>query len=105
MNTASKEQQIMAFLNARVFSPILTSAHASDELKRGIRYTIMRMNERDAVGMVSYFWAALHGTEPSINFAARMRHEGFDRFEEVFEEFRLLFDDAFLRNRPRRIPR
>jgi hypothetical protein len=93
-----KERQIMDFLHARVFDPILTSAHASKDLKTGVNYTIMRMEQRkNAFGMVNYFWAAMKGTERSIGFAEKMRREGFDRFEEVFEEFRVRFNDDFLR--------
>lgn len=92
-----KEQQIMEFLHERVFDPILTSGSATPELKQGIRLTIMRLQERNAHGMVDYFWAALKGTERSIGFAARMRREGFDRFEESLEEFRVRFGDDFLR--------
>jgi len=32
-----------------------------------------------------------------IGFAALMRKEGFERFEKALEEFRLRFDDHFLR--------
>ncbi|RXT53640.1 hypothetical protein B5V03_03235 [Bradyrhizobium betae] len=92
-----KETQIMEFLHDRVFDPILNSTSASAPLKQGIRLTIIRMKERDAVGMVDYFWAALKGTERSIGFAARMRNEGFERFEEALEDFRIRFDDRFLR--------
>jgi hypothetical protein len=92
-----QERAIMTFLHERVFDAILTSPHASAELKRGVRYTIMRLEERDAAGMVQYFWKAISGTERSIGFAARMQAEGFGRFEEALEEFRVRFDDAFLR--------
>ena len=92
------EEQIMQFLNKRVFSPILNSNDASPALKSGVRYTIMRMNERDAPGMIDYFWSAMKGTPRSIGFAAKMEREGFDRFEEVFVEFRLRFGDDFLRD-------
>jgi hypothetical protein len=92
-----KEQQIMDFLHERVFDPILVSPTASKDLKQGVRLTIVRMVTRNAAGMVDYFWAALKGTERSIGFAARMRREGFDRFEEALEEFRVRFDDQFLR--------
>jgi len=91
------EQQIMDFLDERVFAPILNAPRASTALKSGVRLTINRMNERDAAGMVEYFWAAMKGTPRSIGFAAKMQAEGFDRFEEVFEEFRRRFDDDFLR--------
>lgn len=92
-----KEQQIMRFLHERVFEPILVSANASRKLKDGVRYTIMRLNERDAAGMIHYYWSAIVGTEKSVGFAALVRREGFGRFEEAIDEFRLHFNDQFLR--------
>jgi hypothetical protein len=96
-NELSKEQHIMAFLHERVFDPILSSPQASEKLKQGVRYTIMRMQERDAEGMIKYYWSAIIGTERSVGFAALMRQEGFGRFEEAIDEFRLHFNDEFLR--------
>lgn len=92
-----KEREIMDFLHQRVFTPILQSPNASENLKQGVRYTIMRLEQRDAAGMISYYWSAIIGTEQSIGFSALMRQEGFDRFEEALEEFRGRFDDDFLR--------
>lgn len=46
-----KEQEIMTFLRRRIFDPILQSSASSEKLKQGVRYTIMRMEQRDAVGM------------------------------------------------------
>jgi hypothetical protein len=101
MNTnqlGRKEQEIMNFLHQRVFDNILQSPSASENLKQGVRLTIMRMEQRDAEGMIQYYWSAIIGTEPSIGFAAKMRQEGFNRFEEALEEFRVRFDDNFLRS-------
>jgi hypothetical protein len=92
----TKEQQIMNFLHTRVFDQILQSNAASEKLKAGVRLTIMRMEQRDAKGMVQYFWSAIIGTERSKGFAAQMKKEGFDRFEEALEEFREKFDQSFL---------
>lgn len=92
-----KEQEIMTFLQRRIFDPILQSPDASEKLKQGVRYTIMRMEQREAAGMVQYYWSAIIGTDRSIGFAAMMREEGFDRFEEALEDFRIRFDDRFLR--------
>ena len=89
----------MGFLHQRIFDPILQSSEASEKLKQGVRYTIMRMEQRDAAGMIGYYWSAIIGTERSIGFAEQMRREGFGRFEEALEEFRLRFDDAFIRRR------
>jgi hypothetical protein len=89
--TATKEQQIMAFLHERVFDPVLASPKASDHLKQGIRYTIMRLEQRDAAGMVHYFWSAIIGTDRSVSFSTKMRREGFARFEESIDDFRAQF--------------
>lgn len=97
MALGPKEQEIMAYLRDRIFDPILSSPNASASLKQGVRLTITRMEQRDAAGMVHYYWSAIIGTERSIGFAARMRQEGFTRFEEALEEFRVRFDNAFLR--------
>jgi hypothetical protein len=86
-----REQEIMDFLHEHVFDPILNSPRASAELKQGVRLTIMRLKERDAAGMVDYYWKAITGTDRSIGFAARMRREGFGRFEEAIDEFRERF--------------
>jgi hypothetical protein len=93
----TKEQEIMDFLHARIFDLILSSPNASATLKQGVRYTIMRLEQLDAAGMVQYYWSAIIGTERSVGFASRMRSEGFTRFEEAIEEFRVRFDSKFLR--------
>ncbi len=93
----AKEQEIMEFLHEHIFDPILKSPQASEKLKQGVRLTIMRLQERDATGMIQYYWSAIVGTEHSIGFAALMRTEGFGRFEEAIDEFRLHFNDRFLK--------
>jgi uncharacterized protein YjbK len=90
-------KEIMDFLHQGIFDAILQSPAASEKLKQGVCYTIMRMERRDAKGMLQYYRSAISGTDRSIEFAAQMRREGFDRFEEVIEEFRVRFDDRFLR--------
>jgi len=47
--------------------------------------------------MIQYYWSAIVGTERSVGFAALMRKEGFGRFEEAIDEFRVHFDNKFLR--------
>jgi hypothetical protein len=92
-----KQRQIMDYLHEQIFDPVLASPHASESLKQGVRYTIMRLEQSEAAGMVQYFWSAIIGTERSVGFAAKMKAEGFTRFEEVLEDFRVRFDDRFLR--------
>lgn len=93
----TKEEEIFLFLETSVFEPILTSPTASEKLKRGVRLTMVRLKERDAAGMIQYFWSAIVGTERSVPFATEMKAEGFTRFEECIDEFRARFNDAWLR--------
>jgi predicted glycosyl hydrolase (DUF1957 family) len=93
----SKEQEVMQFLHTNVFDPILFSPLSSEKLKTGVRYTIMRLNERDATGMISYYWSAIVGTERGTEFARHMKAEKFTRFEECIDEFRDRFNDSWLR--------
>ncbi|WP_394866579.1 hypothetical protein [Paraclostridium bifermentans] len=92
----TKKEEIMDYLNENIFNPVLDSKKASESLKKGIRYTIMRLNQRDAAGIRQYYWSAVIGTERSIKFASMMKQEGFTRFEELIEEFRIKFDDKWL---------
>lgn len=95
----TKEHEVMAFLSHHVFDPILDSPSASESLKKGVRLTITRMRQRDAAGMVHYYWSAIIGTDRSTEFARMMRAEGFTRFEEVINVFRDRFNDDWLRRR------
>lgn len=92
-----KEEEIIQFLDERIFNPILTSTIASKSLKQGARLTRIRMLERDSKGMISYYWSAIVGTERSIGFAKKLKEENFIRFEEVIDEFRIRFSDEWLR--------
>ncbi|MBP1920314.1 hypothetical protein [Youngiibacter multivorans] len=94
----TKEQELMDYLDMKVFNPVLTSKTAPKELKRGINLTIMRMKSLTAEKMVQYFWSAIIGTERSIGFAKLMKDAEFIRFEDVLEEFRLKFDDKWLKS-------
>ena len=94
----TKEEELLVFLHEHVFDPILTSAAASNSLKSGVRITIARLQERDAEGMIHYYWSAVIGPERSTKFARQMREEGFTRFEEIIDEFRERFNDQWLRH-------
>lgn len=94
----TKKAELMQFLHEHVFDPVLNSPQASEQLKQGVRGTIMRMSNHDPAGMIQYFWSAITGTDRSTRFARQMRAEGFTRFEEVLEQFRERFNDAWLRS-------
>lgn len=94
-----KEDEIMDFLHERVFDPVLNSNRHSKEAKRGIRYTIMRIENRKAEGMIGYYWSSIYGTERSIRFSQLLKRENAKRFEDVIDEFRIRFNDKWLRSK------
>lgn len=95
----NQQTEILNFLSAKVFDPILNSP-APNQIKQGVRLTIMRLeNQKDAAGMVKYFWSSIAGKGNAISFSDRLKDEGYDRFEEVLEEFRERFTDDWLRKR------
>ncbi len=91
-----KKAEVLAFLHEQVFDPILSSSRASKALKQGVRYMIMRLEERDPAGIVSYYWSAIVGTDRSVEFARQMRSEGFTRFEDTIPDFRERFNDRWI---------
>jgi hypothetical protein len=97
-NESLKKAEVLTYLHDHIFSPILASPVASNTLKQGVRYTIMRLQERDSSGIVSYYWSAIGGTDRSIEFARQMRTEGFTRFEEIIDEFRDRFNDKWIKS-------
>lgn len=93
----TKEQELMNFLHKKVFDPILYSQNTPANIKSGVNLTIGRMNKLSAEKMIRYFWSAL-ATENAIIFSKKMKAEGLPRFEDVMEEFRDKFNDAWLNN-------
>ena len=92
----TKEEEIIDFLDKNVFNPALSNPKATPDIRAGVRMTRMRMGQRDAAGMVRYFWSAIIGTDRSKKFARQMKSLGLDRFEEILDQFRDRFDDDWL---------
>lgn len=96
----TREEEVMAFLNERVFEPALNNPKSTPAIKAGIHLTRSRMSQRRAYGMVHYFWSAVIGTERSTKFAKQMKQIGLTRFEETIDEFRERFGNEWLAKIP-----
>lgn len=94
-----KKQEVMNYLQEKIFDPALNSPNSTKRVKKGVNYTIMRMNNLDAKGVVMYFWSAVAGTQKSINFSSILKTAGITRFEDIFEDFRERFNDEWLRRK------
>lgn len=93
----TKQIEIMTFLDEKIFNPILENSN-SKSIKQGVIYTINCLKkQKDAKGMVQYFWSAIAGKGNAIEFSDKLKIEGHKRFEDIFEEFRERFSDDWLR--------
>lgn len=57
-----KEKRNYAFLHEKVSAPMLNSPKALSYARKGVNYTIMKLEQRDATGMGHYFLSAICGT-------------------------------------------
>ncbi len=96
----TREDEVMSFLNEKVFEPALNNPRSTPAIKAGINLTRTRMSQRTAFGMVNYFWTAVIGTERSTKFAKEMKRIGLARFEENIDEFRERFGNEWLAQIP-----
>lgn len=92
----TKEQEVLGFLDEKVFAPALANPRSTAAIKAGINLTRSRMSQRSAWGVVHYFWSAVIGTERSTKFAKQMKQIGLTRFEETIDEFRDKFGNQWL---------
>lgn len=90
----TKEQEILDFLEVKMFTPIIDSASASDRFKKATRGLRLRMKQRDAQGMIQYFWSTVvDATAKHAHYGRMLQNEGFTELEEVVSEFRVRFKE------------
>ena len=92
----TKEQEVIDYLDAKIFNPILHNPTAPEKIKSGIRITKARMGKLPANTMVQYFWSAL-ATDNGIAFSKHIKAEGLTRFEDILEDFRERFGSTWLK--------
>lgn len=90
----TKEEEILNFLELRMFVPILKSHAASDRLKKATRGLRLRLKQRNAQEMVQYFWNNVVDTQAKHATYGRMLYnEKIPDFEEVVNDFRVRFKE------------
>lgn len=90
----TKEDEILSFLEGRMFVPILNSPNTSDRLKKATRGLRLRLKQRNAQEMIQYFWNNVVDTQAKHATYGRMLYnERFSDFEEVVNDFRLKFKE------------
>ncbi|MFH1093365.1 MAG: hypothetical protein V1739_04315 [Candidatus Omnitrophota bacterium] len=95
----SKEEEIMDFLKKNIFDPIMCCPSAHEEIEAGVRRTITAFQAQNAAGMIEHFWKSIRGTDGSIAFSGMLKQHGFKRFEDVLDEFRMRFNNEWLKSK------
>lgn len=90
----TKEQEILSFLEEKMFRPILNSPASSERFKTATRGLHLRMKQRDAQGMIQYFWSTVVDSRAKhASYGRIIQNEKFPEFEDVVNEFRLRFKE------------
>ncbi|MEA4902082.1 hypothetical protein [Desulfitobacterium sp.] len=90
----TKEDEILEFLEVRMFKPILNSSTTSERFKGATRGLKIRLKQRDAQGMIEYFWRnVVDATAKHANYGRMLQNEKIADFENVVDDFRVRFKE------------
>lgn len=90
----TKEEEILDFLEARMFTPILNSPTTSDRFKKATRGLRLRIKQRNAQEMIQYFWNTVADAhEKHANYGRMLQNERISNLEEIINDFRVKFKE------------
>lgn len=93
-NQNELKKELLDYFDKNMFTPNIRKAEQLGETNvvKGLRLTWIRLQNRDAKGIVHYYWSAVSGTDKSIAFSKEMKRCGLVRFEDLLEDFRERFN-------------
>lgn len=94
-----KQKEILDYLDNKIFIPILNNKDLDKKIISGARITKARMSALPVKSIVKYFWSAIVGTKKSLDFSDSLKKSGATRFEDILEDFRIRFDNNWLKNK------
>lgn len=90
----TKEDEILDFLETRMFMPILNSSVTSERFKKATRGLRIRLKQRDAQEMIQYFWnTVVDANAKHANYGRMLQNEKFSDFDEFVNDFRVKFKE------------
>lgn len=90
----TKEDEILDFLETRMFMPILNSPVTSERFKKATRGLRIRLKQRDAQEMIQYFWnTVVDANAKHANYGRMLQNEKFSDFDEFVNDFRVKFKE------------
>lgn len=92
-----KKLEIMQYFEDKIFNPALLfgKQHKNTAIIKGVNLTKMRMSKLSSKQMIHYFWSAICGTDKSIKFSKLLKDNNILRFEDIFEDVRVRFNDDY----------
>lgn len=92
----SKKQQLLNFLNANLFEPIISSPYASSQLKDDFLSMREMLKDFSAKGILYFVWNTLANKEAEAILHHRLVDEGFDVYTSTFDIFKKEFSYEWL---------
>ena len=95
----SKEEQVLNYLYDKIFLDVINSKTASKKAKNIVNKTIMCLKQLPLESMIQYVWNAVYEEDNNGDRANNiLKHEGFTTFQDIIEEFKIKFDDNFIKD-------
>ena len=95
----SKEEQVLSYLYDRIFLDVINSKTASKKAKNIVNKTIMCLKQLPLESMIQYVWNAVYEEDNNGDRANNiLKKEGFTTFQDIIEEFKIKFDDKFIKD-------
>ena len=95
----SKEEQVLSYLYDRIFLDVINSKTASKKAKNIVNKTIMCLKQLPLESMIQYVWNAVYEEDNNGDRANNiLKQEGFTTFQDIIEEFKIKFDDNFIKD-------
>lgn len=86
-----KKQELLNFLTAELFNPVLDSPYASPQLKYDFSHTLETLKSFSAEGILFYIWNTLANTESQMIWSNRLLDEGFYNYDHALSTFKQHF--------------
>jgi hypothetical protein len=85
------DQEIMDFLDERIFNPIENNPAVPESIRRKNRFTRDNISKLPRESMIKYFWSSIVSEGIAFSNEKRNANLGLPKFEDILEEFRVRF--------------
>ncbi len=86
-----KKQELLNFLQAELFNPVISSPYASQALKDDFNHILSTLSLFSAEGILLYVWNMLANEEVQMVFDNRLLDEGFSNYHHAVNTFKSQF--------------